>query len=865
MKRKMIRSKFVGGLVTAAIMTSVCAAAMPCSAAENETSVNFDDGIALPWHAVASAPAQLNVDISEGTYNITIVNCGGEANGGQSRWDCQFVHRGLNFHAGDSYTVKAEVSTDQTGEIYTKIGNLAGDIELWHNGYGEANPSYGVGWNCIKLKAGQTLKIDSTWTCPRDLDVAEWAWQFGGAGPHQIKDCFPAGTVLKFDNLSIVDNTRELNDSNRLLTWDGWTKNDCADIYSKDGSPAAAVNHYGYFTNGSKKATLHAKEAFEKQQIRLINADTLSAVFQQTVSADKVDADSNQYTAEIDFTAVKTPGKYFFTLDGVQISPEFVIGDDIYDALLSDSLGYFSKIRSDERSAYIQSEWRKNGAELDMDKELTIQSGWYDSTNSSMNTIDGAYSAWMLQNLYEWSSKHESAKFADGSDVFANSENENSVPDLLDEARQEIEFLLEMMVPEGENGENMVYHEISSVRANAADGGTVSVPIVQPTSTAATLNVAAVAAQASRLWKEYDEDFSALCLEKAESAFSAAVENQKEYAPSTTQYGTDLSEDSILDDEFYWAASELYITTSNDKYLDEMSAYNADTISFCGTDEYYVMTPNKTSAQAAFSLLLNGKATEDVQKQLKDIADALLKTESEQGFGLPYQAEPSLSADLQISSYAKQSNGMVAANAILLAYAYDLTEDTSYLNGALQGLDYLLGRNVLGFSYVTGEDERSVKNPIIRSNFESVPNGVMVGGPTGYDMTDYLMNAGFSLSDLMNCAPQSFYADDSESYSTNEVSTALNAPLAWLVSFLDDNGATEAEAQTPSEEIILPGDADNDGKVDISDAILVYRIAAEDTEITISAEGKKRADSDGDGKLTAADAVQILKIIALLV
>ena len=132
-------------------------------------------------------------------------------------------------------------------------------------------------------------------------------------------------------------------------------------------------------------------------------------------------------------------------------------------------------------------------------------------------------------------------------------------------------------------------------------------------------------------------------------------------------------------------------------------------------------------------------------------------------------------------------------------------------------------------------------------------------------MTDYLMNAGFSLSDLMNCAPQSFYADDSESYSTNEVSTALNAPLAWLVSFLDDNGATETETQTPSEEIILPGDADNDGKVDISDAILVYRIAAEDTEITISAEGKKRADSDGDGKLTAADAVQILKIIALLV
>lgn len=422
------------------------------------------------------------------------------------------------------------------------------------------------------------------------------------------------------------------------------------------------------------------------------------------------------------------------------------------------------------------------------------------------------------------------------------------------------------MIPEDETGANMAYHEIKTLKASTADGGTANIPIVQPATTSATLNVAAVAAQAARLWKDNDEEFTKLCLEKAEAAFAAACDNEIVYAPVLDKVGTDLSEDKVQDDEFFWAASELYATTGKEEYLEKMTAFQKNALSYKDTYEYYVMSPTRTAAQGVYSLLLNDKADDTIKKEVTDIADALIKMEAAQGFGLPYQANPSVSELAKLDFYSEQSNGKVAANAMLLAYAYDLTEDASYLNGATQGLDYLLGRNALNFSYVTGDDERSVKHPIhfLWNDSESVPNGILVGGPTGYELTDYMTNAGYKVSSDVRFAPQTFYADSLEAYTLNEASATLNAPLAWLVSFLVDNADVDSEATEKSEEIQLVGDANSNGVVDISDAILVFRIAAEDTSVSATENGTKFADVDEDGKLTAADAAEILKIIARL-
>ena len=54
------------------------------------------------------------------------------------------------------------------------------------------------------------------------------------------------------------------------------------------------------------------------------------------------------------------------------------------------------------------------------------------------------------------------------------------------------------------------------------------------------------------------------------------------------------------------------------------------------------------------------------------------------------------------------------------------------------------------------------------------------------------------------------------------------------------------------------GDADENGKVEIADAILLARWLAEDSEITVTAQGLVNADMTGDGQVTTDDAAKLL-------
>ena len=148
-------------------------------------------------------------------------------------------------------------------------------------------------------------------------------------------------------------------------------------------------------------------------------------------------------------------------------------------------------------------------------------------------------------------------------------------------------------------------------------------------------------------------------------------------------------------------------------------------------------------------------------------------------------------------------------------------------------MDYLLGRNPIGISYVTdaATGSRSVSKPThifwansVAGSYPCAPDGVLVSGPSDLIKTAYLKAAGYndSVADLK------YYADAVDSDTTNSVSAVLNAPLAWIVSFAQDQSTTEIDSSGTGEDVAIIGDANADGGVDISDAILVSRIAAED-------------------------------------
>src|SRR5690606_14567934 len=150
-------------------------------------------------------------------------------------------------------------------------------------------------------------------------------------------------------------------------------------------------------------------------------------------------------------------------------------------------------------------------------------------------------------------------------------ESGNGVPDLLDEARWEIEFLLKMQVPEGEPLAGMAHHKIHDHEwsplgieppPEANNRG------LHPPSTAATLNLAPVAAQAARIWRTLDPAFSQRCLDAALRAWAAARRNPAIFAPESDNKGGGPYSDNRVEDEFFWAAAELYLTRQDPTLLD---------------------------------------------------------------------------------------------------------------------------------------------------------------------------------------------------------------------------------------------------------------------------------------------------------
>lgn len=76
---------------------------------------------------------------------------------------------------------------------------------------------------------------------------------------------------------------------------------------------------------------------------------------------------------------------------------------------------------------------------------------------------------------------------------------------------------------------------------------------------------------------------------------------------------------------------------------------------------------------------------------------------------------------------------------------------------------------------------------------------------------------------------------------------------------------TTTTATTTKNGEVIYGDANCDETVDISDVILISRVAAEDKAVSLTTAGKFNSDVDGNTKITSADATKILRFIAKLI
>ena len=574
-------------------------------------------------------------------------------------------------------------------------------------------------------------------------------------------------------------------------------------------NPNVRVNQLGYLPRSSKIAVVESSDKAPLDWQVIDAAGAIVAKGKTQVGGN--DKESGDDLHHVDFSEVTAPGKGYHVVVGGEQSFGFGIDARIYEPLEKAALNYFYQNRSGtpiEIPWAGQWQWTHGPGHMsdiavscvnDCGYTLNVLGGWYDAGDHGKYVVSAGISVWTLLNLYERAQHLGGDLGALGDGTFNIPESKNGVSDLLDETRWEIELLLKMQVPAGRDNSGMVHHKIHDSEWSTlgrVPPETWKERYLHAPSTAATLNLAANAAQCARIWKEIDPELAERCRLAAIRAWNAAQRFPAVYAPQYDNQGGGAYEDNDVSDEFYWAACELYISLGSDELLEfvRRSPHHLSFPKQTGhehVEHYTSMTWQSTAALGAISLAVVPNSLPDQNDVAKlralivEAADSYLGLIAGQGYRTPIRVGSN-------GHYPWGSNSLVANNAVVLGLAYDFTKREQYLTGVVRAADYLLGVNPLNFSYVSGFGENALENPHHRfwahqkkSSFPHPPPGALAGGPNSrlQDPTS---------SRLAGCPPQRCYIDNVDAWSVNEVAINWNAPLVWVAAFLDEKGAAES-------------------------------------------------------------------------
>ncbi|MCX4997434.1 glycoside hydrolase family 9 protein [Streptomyces longwoodensis] len=685
--------------------------------------------------------------------------CADVPGGTTNRWDSVIGQNDITLVKGETYRFSFHASGVPEGHVVRAIVGLAvSPYDTWQ----EASP--------VLTEADGSYSY--TFTAPVDTTQGQVAFQVGGS-TDAWRFCV--------DDVSLLGGVPP-------------------EVYEPDTGPRVRVNQVAYLPAGPKNATL-VTDATTRLPWQLKDAKGTTVARGLTVPRG-VDASSGQNVHSIDFGSYRGHGTgYTLVADG-ETSHPFDVDAAAYRRLRLDSVKYYYTqrsgiaIRDDLRPGYGRAAGHLNVAPNQGDANvpcqpgvcdytLDVTGGWYDAGDHGKYVVNGGIATWELLSTYERSLRARTghpAALGDG--TLALPESGNKVPDVLDEARWELEFLLKMQVPAGQPLAGMAHHKVHDEQWTGLPllpGQDPQKRELHPPTTAATLNLAATAAQAARLYRPYDKAFAARALTAARTAWQAALAHPDLYADPNDGTGGGAYNDDDVTDEFYWAAAELYLTTGERQFADHVldsPVHTADVFGPTGFDWGHTAAAGRLDLALVPSRL---PGRDQVRRSVVKAADTYLATLTAHPYGMPYAPAG--------NRYDWGSSHQVLNNAVVIATAYDLTGARKYRDGALQGMDYVLGRNALNISYVTGYGEVSSHNQHSRwyaheldPTLPNPPSGTLAGGPNSSIQDPYAQ------SKLTGCVGQFCYIDDIQSWSTNETAINWNAALARMASFAADQG-----------------------------------------------------------------------------
>ncbi len=549
------------------------------------------------------------------------------------------------------------------------------------------------------------------------------------------------------------------------------------------------VNQVGYLTHESKIATI---EPEAKSKSFLIRDQKGKTVWRTKHATTKKSPFSNKFRQEIDFSSITKPGRY--TLVAGRHQQSFIISSDPYTEALKASIkGYYYQRSGESLERKYAGEYARPAAHLDTHVMVhpsaaspkrpagTIISspkGWYDAGDYNKYIVNSGFTLGLILQSYQL---HQDRFNSLNLQI---PESDNKIPDILDEMMYNLEWMLTMQDPT----DGGVYHKLTTPNFEGfvmPEDCKQQRYVVQKTTTAA-LDFAATMALAARIYQKFPE-FQSFCqqaIESAEKAYAWAVKhptvyydqdgNNKKFSPAiqTGGYG-----DNHTEDEFFWAATELYFTTSETSYLEQAKQFVPD--------EFSIPSWGNVAGLGIFQWVNQELlGTPDAGKlPMKEIKESLKKKCDEDIQELATSSFHSIFGNSAQDFHWGSNSESCLGRGIAQMYEYALTKDSKYRQAALSTLDYFFGRNATGYCYLTGFGTQRVMNIHHRISAadnikEPVPGLVAGGANKGQEDAEFVPAYASNI-------PDESYQDNVGSYASNEIAINWNAYLVSLLGWIN--------------------------------------------------------------------------------
>ncbi|MGD0631465.1 MAG: glycoside hydrolase family 9 protein [Terracidiphilus sp.] len=537
---------------------------------------------------------------------------------------------------------------------------------------------------------------------------------------------------------------------------------------------AIKVDQVGYPLNGPKVALVSAMgKSFELKR----SSDGV-VVFRGNLTAPQPDVDTGDQMQAAEFSGFSKPGTYYLDVAGVGRSWNFTLGSNVYERPYYMAMRGFYGQRCgtavdmgpefpgfSHPACHLHGEFHPSSGKAG---ERNNVGGWHDAGDYGRYEVNSSISTGTL--LWAWEIYGPRLKNIQ----LKIPETGNRTPDILNEARWNLEWMLKMQDEDGGVWHKQTSAHFSGFIAPQDDTlpsvviGTGAAPYK---STCATADLAAVAAIAARVYKPFDAKFAEQALRAARRAFEWAENNpnvtfRNPPGVSTGEYG-----DRNCGDERLWAAAELARTTGEttfNDYLIQNYAQFLHTLDSPPAESWSQVAPMALWSYAlSHQKNADSKAVEAIRQRTLAAAKAVVERTRANAYH----------TSMKTSDYGWGSNGTAAGYGMYLLIANVFSPAASFTDAACDNLHYLLGRNTFSLSWVTQVGENPFQHPHHRpsgATGKAWP-GLLSGGPDAGRQDAVLKNLPRDLP------PAKVYADQTGSYASNEICINWQAALVFLL------------------------------------------------------------------------------------